>query len=132
MYKQFIIFILCSLTVVGCTRKPQTPAESKSKTATKSESEPSSMSEPEALDNQIKVPAIVFLTRDGCVNTPTMRKNLDTAIASLKTGMRYELLNQGTLVSFDSRRGYPTPTILLDGYDMFGLPEPLPPFPSPS
>jgi hypothetical protein len=79
-----------------------------------------------------KSPQVVFLTRDGCVNTPVMRKNLDMAIDSLRQISEYRLVDQGTLGEVDARRGYPTPTILLDGRDLFDQPRPLPPFPAPT
>jgi hypothetical protein len=52
-----------------------------------------------------------------------MRKNLDAALNSLK-GWSYEVLDLGKLPKGDPRRGYPTPTLLLKGHDVFGMPEP--------
>ena len=74
---------------------------------------------------------IVFLTREGCVNTPVMRRRLDAALKSLDPAGSYDMIDQGTLPYADARRGYPTPTILMDGADLFELPKPTPPFPSP-
>lgn len=73
-----------------------------------------------------------FLTRDGCKNTPVMLENLKVAIAEGKLSAEYTVIQQGTLSPDDSRTGYPTPTILLNGKDIFGLPVPQPPFPEPS
>ncbi len=74
---------------------------------------------------------IVFLTRAGCVNTPSLRANLDAALTALGITSEYTVVDQGTLLSTDVRCGYPTPTILLDGRDMFDIPVPSLPFPPP-
>lgn len=76
--------------------------------------------------------SLMFLTRDGCVNTPKMRSHLDQAIQSLGSSLSYEIVDQGSLLSNDAGRGYPTPTLLLNGRDLFGLPEPTQPFPGPT
>lgn len=68
-------------------------------------------------------PKLTLLTREGCSGTATMRKNLDAALNSLK-GWSYEVLDLGKLPKGDPRRGYPTPTLLLKGHDVFGMPEP--------
>lgn len=75
---------------------------------------------------------LTFLTRDGCVNTPDMVLNLDDALKSLACPNDYAYLNIGTLPSTDVRTGYPTPTVLYKGKDIFGLAEPIPPFAAPS
>ena len=76
--------------------------------------------------------SIVFLTREGCTNTPLLENNLKIAISELSSGIQYQVLDQANLSAEDSRAGYPTPTILLRGHDLFGLPQPTPPFPAPS
>lgn len=73
-----------------------------------------------------------FLTRDGCKNTPVMLENLKTAIAEGQIAADYTVIQQGALSQDDPRVGYPTPTILLNGKDIFDLPVPTPPFPEPS
>jgi hypothetical protein len=75
---------------------------------------------------------LVFLTRDGCVNTPDMVVNLDDALKALGLPSDYTYLNIGTLPKTDARTGYPTPTVLYKGKDLFGMPKPTPPFPEPS
>ena len=75
---------------------------------------------------------LVFLTRAGCVNTDIMRANLDEALGALRRPLNYEVVDLDTLSNADSRRGYPTPTVLYDNRDVFGLPEPQPPFPDPT
>ena len=75
---------------------------------------------------------LVFLTRDGCVNTPTMRAHFDEALQSLGQPAKYTLVNLGALEASDARRGYPTPTLLCRGIDAFGMANPAPPFPAPT
>ena len=75
---------------------------------------------------------LVFITRDGCVNTPDMFNSLDDALRSLNLALDYEVVNVGTLPKSDPRTGYPTPTVLYRGRDVFGMPEPTPPFPEPT
>jgi hypothetical protein len=72
-----------------------------------------------------------FLTREGCVNTAVMRARLDEALAGLGFPSAYRLVNLGTLPATDGRTGYPTPTVLYDGRDLFGFPEPTPPYAQP-
>ena len=66
---------------------------------------------------------LVLLTREGCTGTASMRKNLDAALKNLP-GYTYELVDLGKLPHGDPRRGYPTPTLLKDGRDVFGMPAP--------
>ena len=75
---------------------------------------------------------IVFLTRDGCATTATMRRNLDAALKSVSAASSYEVVDQGTLADGDIRRGYPTPTLLYGDRDVFGMPAPTPPLPEPT
>jgi hypothetical protein len=73
-----------------------------------------------------------FLTREGCKNTAVMLANLKDTISEGKISADYTVIHQGTLKADDPRTGYPTPTILLNGKDIFGLDVPEPPFPAPS
>jgi hypothetical protein len=75
---------------------------------------------------------LTFLTRGGCVNTATMRANLDAALSELNRPADYELIDLDTLPKTERRTGYPTPTILLRDADLFDLPQPTPPFPEPT
>lgn len=75
--------------------------------------------------------SLVLLTREGCVNTTTLRANLDDALRSMP-GVRYELVDLAVVPEDDVRRGYPTPTLLYAKRDVFGLPEPRPPLPEPT
>lgn len=75
---------------------------------------------------------LTFLTRDGCVNTPEMVTHLDDALIAMKLRRDYQLIDIGTLSKGDPRTGYPTPTILWKGKDIFGMPGPKPPYDVPS
>jgi hypothetical protein len=75
---------------------------------------------------------LVFLTRNGCVNTTTMRTRLDEALDRLKVPKDYAFIDADTLGESDVRRGYGTPTVLHDNRDLFGMPEPTPPVPAPT
>lgn len=67
---------------------------------------------------------LIFLTREGCVQTPKMRVNLDGALQLLKLKLRYEAVYISELPAADKRRGYGTPTLLVNERDLFGMPEP--------
>jgi len=97
-------------------------------------SDPRGETEKEAAISETKATVqLQFLTRDGCANTPKMRQHLAAASDSiLGTKLVITELNQADLDSGDPRRGYPTPTVLLNGKDLFGLPEPTPPYPHPT
>lgn len=75
---------------------------------------------------------LVLLSRDGCVNTDTMRDNVEDALRILGLPADYNVVNQASLPATDARRGYPTPTLLYANRDVFGMPEPRPPYPQPS
>jgi hypothetical protein len=75
---------------------------------------------------------LVFLTRDGCVNTPDMVNHLDEALKSMGWPTAYQYIDIGKLSKTDVRTGYPTPTVLWKGNDIFGMRVPIPPFPGSS
>jgi hypothetical protein len=75
---------------------------------------------------------LVLLTRDGCVNTETLRANLDEALASFPQPPTYEVIDLDAVAASDVRRGYPTPTLLYASRDVFGMPAPQPPLPEPT
>lgn len=75
---------------------------------------------------------LMFLTRDGCVNTPDMVNNLDDALKALGWPNDYQYVDIGKLPETDPRTGYPTPTLLWKGKDVFGMAEPKPPYDVPS
>ena len=78
------------------------------------------------------VPTLTLLSRQGCMMTAGLRGNLDRAIQTLGTPLPYTVLDLDTLPPTDARVAYPTPTLLVDGRDLFGLPVPTPPFPEPT
>ena len=75
---------------------------------------------------------LVFLTRQGCVNTTTMRENLEDALKAMALPNDYQFIDADTLMESDPRRGYGTPTVLHEGRDLFGMPEPPVPHPPPT
>ena len=78
-------------------------------------------------------PDLVFLTRDGCVQTDQTQAQLDAALAQMgHERTAYRVVDLASLAADDARRGYPTPTILYRDRDLFGMPTPVPPFPDPT
>ena len=75
---------------------------------------------------------MVLLTRSGCVDTETMRANLEVAARALTPPAVFTVVDLDSLLADDVRRGYPTPTLLVAGRDVFGLPVPTPPLPEPT
>ncbi|MBY0493910.1 MAG: hypothetical protein K2Y23_06815 [Cyanobacteria bacterium] len=78
------------------------------------------------------VEPLVFLTREGCVNTVTMRANFDAALKALGWSNPYQFIDADMLAPSDPRGGYGTPTVLLNGRDLFDMPEPPVPHPPPT
>lgn len=72
----------------------------------------------------IAKPAIELLGFPGCPNTPEMRTNLKAAIASIGAGWTFTDTDQERLPDSDLRRGWPTPTVLVNGSDLFGMAPP--------
>lgn len=75
---------------------------------------------------------VVLLTRADCVDTETMRANLEAASSALEPPAAFTVVDLDTLPADDNRRGYPTPTLLFNNGDVFGLPVPKPPLPQPT
>jgi hypothetical protein len=75
---------------------------------------------------------LVFLTREGCVQTAVMRASLDDALRALGRPTTYQVIDAGTLPDSDARGGYGTPTVLLNGVDLFDMPVPPLPHPPPT
>lgn len=78
------------------------------------------------------MPTIEFLTRSGCVQTKMMLARTETAIKELALPNPYTVVDLDTLPKTDVRTGYPTPTVLVGGKDLFGMPTPTPPFAEPT
>ena len=83
-------------------------------------------------DKPTTLKELTFLTRDDCANTPDMMFNVDDALKALGWPTDYQMLNIGKLKPSDVRTGYPTPTLLWKGKDVFGMPAPKPPYNVPS
>lgn len=75
---------------------------------------------------------LMFLTRGECVNTADVATRLQTALTSLGLPNDYQVVDLASLPTTDPRTGYPTPTLLYRGKDLFGMPEPRAPFPKPT
>jgi hypothetical protein len=82
--------------------------------------------------DKLSMQKFVFLTRQGCVNTATMRENFDAALKAVGWSSEYQFLDADTLAPMDPRGGYGTPTILYDGHDLFDMPEPAVSHPAPT
>lgn len=67
---------------------------------------------------------IEFLGFPSCPNTPVLRDHLKAALQQIEARIDFIDINQETLPEDDIRRGYPAPTILVNGVDLFGMPEP--------
>lgn len=67
---------------------------------------------------------IELLGFPGCPNTPVLRENLRAALKSVDGELSFHDVNQETLPDTDIRRGWPTPTILVNGADLFGMAAP--------
>ena len=72
-------------------------------------------------------PAIELLGFPGCPNTPELRDSLTSALASIRKGWTFKDTNQEALPEHDLRRGWPTPTVLVNGRDLFEMPAPTAP-----
>jgi hypothetical protein len=75
---------------------------------------------------------ITFLTRTGCANTDRLRANLDSALKTLGRPVSYAMIDLDTLARTDVRSAYPTPTVLYQDHDVFGMAVPQPPYPEPT
>jgi len=78
----------------------------------------------QTIGTTMKPPKIELLGFPGCPNTPTLRANLASALETMGDGWTFVEVNQEQLPELDLRRGYPTPTILVDGRDLYGMPMP--------
>ena len=75
---------------------------------------------------------LVFLTREGCVQTDQLRERLDAALVTVGWPSTYQVVDLASVSSDDPRIGYPTPTVLHEGRDLYGMTTPTPPFPDPT
>ena len=68
---------------------------------------------------------IEFLGTGSCANSPIMEKKLQEALALKGLAETYSYIDIRKLPESDFRRGYGTPTVLVNGEDIFGAPRPL-------
>lgn len=85
------------------------------------------MNTPSANATTITGPKIELLGFPDCPNTPALRANLKAALASVGKGWTFTDTDQEKLPEGDIRRGYPTPTVLVNDRDLYGLPVPTAP-----
>jgi len=64
---------------------------------------------------------IEVLGFEGCPNTPTILANTRAAVERLGLDAAIAYIDQERLPEGDVRRGWPTPTVLVDGHDLFGM-----------
>lgn len=76
---------------------------------------------------EVSTMRIELLGFPGCPNTPAMRDNLRAALKEIGGGLTFIDTNQEALAEGDLRRGWPTPTVLVNGKDLFGMPAPTAP-----
>ncbi len=67
---------------------------------------------------------ITFLTRAGCPKSPTMWKNLESALGEMGIAASVATVDLGDLAPDDFRTGYGTPTVLVNDEDLFGRSKP--------
>jgi len=67
---------------------------------------------------------IEILGSDDCPNTPPLRANVQQAVTNLKLHAEVAYIAQDKLLIDDLRRGWPTPTVLINGKDLFDLTPP--------
>lgn len=75
---------------------------------------------------------LAFLTRVDCPLSIDMAMNTEKALAALGWPHDYQVIDLGTLQDTDARTGYPTPTVLWKGKDIFGMAAPKPPYNGPT
>lgn len=73
---------------------------------------------------------IELLVREGCANSAELELRLENALEP--SGLGIAVIDQAQLTDDDARRGYATPTVLVDGTDLFGLSRPTRPYPAPT
>jgi hypothetical protein len=62
-----------------------------------------------------------------CPNTSLFHERIEQAAREVAPGSRVRYVDQEHLPPSDLRRGYPAPTVLIDGRDLFGFPPPTAP-----
>ena len=62
---------------------------------------------------------VELLGFDGCPNTPVLRDRLRKAMGAIDSPSAFRDVDLADLPNSDPRRGFPAPTILVDGVDLF-------------
>jgi hypothetical protein len=76
---------------------------------------------PEAMESAMTIEVLGF---EGCPNTPQTKANVEKAVAALGIAAIVAYVDQQKLPVNDRRRGWPSPTVLVEGRDLFGLEQP--------
>ena len=76
------------------------------------------------LERGSRTPEISFLTERDCGTADLMQTRLNEALTSIGLPRTYTVTDRTTLAATDPRRRYGPPTVLVDGSDLFGQPEP--------
>ena len=76
---------------------------------------------PQSMEAAMKIEVLGF---EGCPNTPQTRANVANAMKSIGLAADVVYVDQMKLPDNDRRRGWPSPTVLVDGRDLFGMAEP--------
>lgn len=107
-----------TLSLVACggrTRAATTPSEPVNSTT--------------LMDSRIgdSMTTITLLGFDGCPLTPLMKSRLETALSKLDETVELVEVDQDKLDPSDLRRGYPAPTVIVHGSDLYGMAPPTAP-----
>ncbi len=76
---------------------------------------------PQAKEMAMKIEVLGF---EGCPNTPQTKANLEKAVRESGIAAKVAYVDQMKLPEGDRRRGWPSPTVLVDGRDLFGMAKP--------
>lgn len=74
-----------------------------------------------AMTSPTHAPKVEFLFFEGCPNHVGLRRSLDEAMEGSGGQIRYEAFDMESLNENDPRLRWGSPTILMDGRDLFGL-----------
>lgn len=74
-----------------------------------------------SMNSPVKIEVLGF---SDCPNTSATRANVTKAVAAIGLAANVVYVAQRALPESDTRRGWPAPTVLVDGNDLFGLPKP--------
>jgi hypothetical protein len=76
---------------------------------------------PQAMEAAMTIEVLGF---EGCPNTPQTRERVEKAMTSMGLAANVAYVDQNKLDENDRRRGWPSPTVLVDGRDLFGMTPP--------